>query len=749
MLTIAPDTILQQRYRILNLLEDRDLERTYLATDSGRADVYCAIAEILVTTQSSAAAAQAREFFKREITPLYQLQHPQIARFWTTFEEQNRLFLVRDYVAGTTYGQILAQRRDLGTVFTEAEVWQFLLQILPAIGYTHSKGIIHRDISPAHIVCREGDRLPVLIDFGVFKEFANKLQAPNVQMMTIGQPGYAPHEQLYRNQVYPSTDLYALAVTAIVLLTGKEPSALFEGERMDWNWLKWTQLGDEFATILSRMLSLDPQDRYQSALEVNRDLQALDAPQRQLLPANQAIANRPSSIPTVAIDANSPPSDDPNPVQTAITNLNDKSIWEKPLVFIPAGVMIALLAGFGSWFGVSQLLRRQSPDLVASTPPKQIDFDNPTIPTDSSSPSSTTPTDSSSPSSIASDLIQPEMDRSIVKEGTVDANTPVRYRIAAVAGQNLDIQLIPTNAQNSDATRTSLPKDPAQSMASPIDPLNPNLSQSESSNSNNPPISVPTPQEATQVLMTIRSPTGTPIDSQSNRVIGWRGQLPTAGDYTIELRPIKGLDGSTFPYKLSVTQVAVTSSPLPIGTTTPSPGSSTPSGVPVPDLNGGIAPMPTQPNSNSPDNNNSPGTATPPSSTVVPVPTPTESARPQRKRIRRIQAESSPQRERNRAESTEEATPTPRRRRERVESTEEATPTPRRRRDRVESTEEATPTPRRRDRQTESAQPKPSASNSPAAEDNGSINTRSPEPSVAIPVPAAKTGGSQPNRTDQ
>ena len=718
MLPIASDTLLQQRYRILNLLEDSALGRTYLATDSGRADAYCALVEISSTGQSTATVAVAKEVFNREVTPLYQLQHPQIPRFWTTFEEQNRLFLVRDYVAGKTYAQLLEERRDLGTAFTEAEVWEFLVQVVPAIGYAHSKGTIHQDLSLAHIVCRDRDRLPVLIDFGVLKAFSNQLNAPNGHQLAIGQPGYAPIEQIHSGQISPSTDLYAIAIAAIVLLTGKEPSALFEGDRIDWNWRKWTRIGDEFAAILSRMLSFEPTDRYQSALAVSRDLQAIDPSQSPSIHGTPDPEHRPSTLRTVAVGG----SNSATPaLQSAIANVNGKSIWEQPKVFIPAGIAIALLAGIGSWFGVSQFLHRPVADPVATTPPKQIDFNNPTIPTDSTSPSPTT----------ANDVIQPELDRSIVKEGTVDATTPVRYRIPTLAGQNLDIQLVPAVATTTD---------PAKSISSPIDPLQPSPTQPQTTTATNPPISLPNSTPETQVLMTILSPTGTPIDSQADRVVGWRGQIPASGDYTIELRPIRGIEGSAFPYKLSVTQVAVTPSPVPTVSTSPSPSLSP--GAPAPVEGNGIAPIPTNPNS---PINNIPGATVAPSPTVAP--TPTESPRP-RKRRRRIQAESSPQVQPDRVESNEEAAPTPRRRR--VEANQD-TPTPRRRRqtqssednptprrrDRQAQSSEDNPTPRRRNRQAESTQPQPSPDRSPSTPEGGS-KIPVPEPSVAIPVPNAK-----------
>jgi serine/threonine protein kinase len=772
MLPIAPDTLLLQRYRVLNILEEGKLGRTYLATDRSRADAYCAIEEIVPGTELPGTLAKAKAFFKQEATLLYRLQHLQVPRFWTVFEEQNRFFLVRDYISGKTYGYLLEERRGLGTVFSETEVREFLLEVLPVIGYIHSKGVIHRDLSPEQILQRDDDRLPILIDFAAVREFANKLQAnPAIQSLPIGQPGYAPPEQLQQGQVYPNSDLYALAVTAIVLLTGKEPSALFAGNLMNWDWRKWTHIDDDFAKILMRMLNLQPKDRYQSAAEVDRDLQALGNPNFHIPSPEEVNANRPSTVPTVAIGGKSksaPASGSNNPVQTAITQLNARSLWEKPQFFIPIGLVIALLTGLGSWFGVTQLLHRDSSSPTASTPPKQIDFNNPTIPTDSTTPSPT-----------AGDIIQPAVDRPIVKEGTVDAKNPVRYRISALAGQNLDIQL---------ADPTSQTTDPAKSISSPIGAISPSPSQSKApKTSSNPPISVPSPIAPTQVLMTILSPTGAAIDAQADRVVGWRGQIPTSGEYTIELRPIVGLTGTTFPYKLSVTQVSASPSPspstdsTPINGASPSPGVSpspsaspstsiTPSTGSTPPLS---LPVPTTTGSGSnpsPNTNTTtPSIAPSPVPIVVPTTTPAESERPKRTRRRRnrVETQSSPEvKQPSRVESTEETTTTPRRRRKQVESSDETTTTPRRNRKQVESTEETTPTPRRRRKRVESSEettstprrnrdrqnnsetkPKPSPSASPETNDSGSSSTPQPEPSVGIPVPPAKSTTPQP-KTD-
>jgi serine/threonine protein kinase len=741
MLPIAPDTLLQQRYQILNLIGEGKFGRTYLAVDLGRAEAYCAIEEVAPFSQFSSVVVQAKELFKQEVTPLYQLQHLQIPRFWTTFEEQNRLLLVRDYIIGKTYQDILADRRDLGTTFSEVEVWRFLLQILPVISYLHNKGTIHRDLSPAHIICRDSDHLPVPIDFGIVKEFANKLQVDIAsQRIVVGQPGYAPIEQIKSGQVYPNSDLYALAVTAVVLLTGKEPSALFAGDtpaerlhqQMNWSWRRWTQIDDSFANILSRMLSPQPADRYQSASEVERDLQAITSLNSQRVETSEIQSDSPAPRPTVAVGPKSKNTFSMSSrVQTAITNLNIRSIWEKPQVFIPSGILIALLAGVGSWMGVTQLLHRDLPEpVVSTTPPKQIDFNNPTIPTDTETTTTST----------TGDLIQPEMERSIEKEGTVDVNTPVRYRISAIAGQNLDIQLVPPTPKNADASKTSLPINPITATTGAVTP---NPTQPKNPTQKNSPVPVAVPIAPTQVLMTILSPLGTPMDDNSERVVGWRGQISSSGDYTIELRPIKGLAGSTFPYKLSVTQLAVTPVNIaPVEKNSPGVESTAPLGIPIPIGGNGLNAIPAGPKTTIPTKNFP--TFSPPVPVPIEVPqtrpntTPTEAERPTRKRRRNRNSEDTPQvKQRERVDSDNE-TPTPRRRRNRVKSSEEATPTPRSQR-----TRQTEPTPK----------PEPSPATSPDPVENGTNSNKKPEPEIQIPIlvpdaknttpPPEKTGGNQ------
>ncbi|MEW6493723.1 MAG: serine/threonine-protein kinase, partial [Cyanobacteriota bacterium] len=293
---IPSGTILQNRYLLLSVLGQGGFGRTYLAEDQGRFNERCAIKELSPPDTGAYALEKSKELFQREAESLYKINQPQVPQFRANFEQDGRLFLVQDYVEGKTYRELLNERKshtviqndpNLGIpvpnrdpnagAFSEGEVRQLLVQLLPVLDHIHSRGIIHRDITPDNIIRRNSDGLPVLIDFGVVKELATRLLAANATapVTTVGKVGYAPSEQIQTGRAFPSSDLYSLAASAVVLLTGKEPQALFDDNHLTWNWRRWANVSDEFAGVLNRMLSHRPGDRYQSATEV---LQALQSP---------------------------------------------------------------------------------------------------------------------------------------------------------------------------------------------------------------------------------------------------------------------------------------------------------------------------------------------------------------------------------------------------------------------------------------------------------------------------------------
>lgn len=286
-------TLLRQRYLIQQVLGQGGFGRTYLAIDQERFDERCVLKEFSVPYEDPTLIQKSQLLFQREASTLYQLQHPQIPRFWAAFEEGQRLFLVQDFVEGPTYRTLLKERKQQGAVFSEAEVLHFLMHMLPVLGYIHDRGIIHRDISPDNIILKgQGITpapgllqaeagLPVLIDFGAVKEAATHWPV-NSTTTRVGKVGYAPPEQLQTGRVYPNSDLYALAATSFVLLTGQEPRSLLDSQTLEWKWQPYASISDGLAVILLRMLSVYPGDRYQSAQAVLQDMQPLIDPSQVL-----------------------------------------------------------------------------------------------------------------------------------------------------------------------------------------------------------------------------------------------------------------------------------------------------------------------------------------------------------------------------------------------------------------------------------------------------------------------------------
>ncbi|XHX79399.1 MAG: protein kinase [Stenomitos frigidus ULC029] len=266
------------RYCVLHELGHGGFGRTYLAEDTNRFYERCVLKEFAPQVQGTEALQKAGELFEREAGILYKLQHPQIPRFRELFQAdwqgKRRLFLVQDYVEGETYQALLRSRQTQNGYFTEPEVTQLLLQLLPVLDYIHACGVIHRDISPDNLMLRTADRLPVLIDFGGVKQAAAEVNsqlrrsvaATPVNVTRLGKIGYAPTEQMERGDVFPHSDFYALAATVLVLLTGKEPQDLLAGNRRQWQ--RQVNLSPKLVALLSRMLDPDPGKRYQTAQTV-------------------------------------------------------------------------------------------------------------------------------------------------------------------------------------------------------------------------------------------------------------------------------------------------------------------------------------------------------------------------------------------------------------------------------------------------------------------------------------------------
>ena len=276
---IASGTLIDKRYIIQKILGQGGLGRTYLALDTHRFNEACVLKEFVPIVTGHNQLEKCRSLFKREAKILYQFKHRQIPRFFSCFEGDGRLFLVQEFVNGKAYSTLLLERQRQGKTFSEQEVIQWLKNLLPVLRYIHHHHIIHRDISPENIMLPKGKNLPVLIDFGLGKQIANienSNQAKFVGKMSIvGKFGYAPPEQISLGLCFPCSDIYALGVTALVLLTGKNPSWLMKRYTSGWKWDFHPNISKDFALILDKMLLDMYTKRYQTSEELLMDLESL------------------------------------------------------------------------------------------------------------------------------------------------------------------------------------------------------------------------------------------------------------------------------------------------------------------------------------------------------------------------------------------------------------------------------------------------------------------------------------------
>jgi serine/threonine-protein kinase len=256
----------------------------------------------------------AQNLFEREAEVLEQLgsRHPQIPELFASFalsvprpqggNKDQFFYLVQEFIDGQTLEEELNSKGH----FSEAEALEVLREILNVLKFVHENGSIHRDIKPSNIMRHRNGRL-YLLDFGAVKQ-VTAAGARAGRSTGIYSQGYAPPEQMAGAQVYPSTDLYALAVTVITLLTGKETGELYDSYSNGWNWRGYTQVSDTLANVLDRMLLPTPSQRFQSAQEVGDALTPSPTPPpSSVSPPPSQRRTRPRSKP-----AQGPP---PPPVQ--------------------------------------------------------------------------------------------------------------------------------------------------------------------------------------------------------------------------------------------------------------------------------------------------------------------------------------------------------------------------------------------------------------------------------------------------
>ena len=264
-------------YPIIKELGDGGFGKTYLATNTLLpARPYCVVKQLKPVASDPQLQQLIQDRFKKEAGILEGLgdgSNGMIPRLYAYFVEQGEFYLVQEYVDGQT----LNERVRSQGIFTELQVRDLLTNILPTLSYVHSRGIVHRDIKPDNIMLRQRDNKPILIDFGAVKETMSTTvtnSGNSSRSIVIGTPGFMPVEQMAGRPMYAS-DIYALGLTAIYLLTGKMPAEIeTDPNTGNINWQPHAlNISPQLLGVLNKATQAFASVRYSNAQEM---LDALD-----------------------------------------------------------------------------------------------------------------------------------------------------------------------------------------------------------------------------------------------------------------------------------------------------------------------------------------------------------------------------------------------------------------------------------------------------------------------------------------
>jgi serine/threonine-protein kinase len=264
------DTLFDGRYRIQRKLGAGGMADVYLAEDQelGRR------VAIKILNGRHANDDQFIERFRREAKNAAALNHPNIVSIYDRGEAEDTYYIAMEFLDGRTLKELIVGR---GAAPLNVAV-EYARQILSALRFAHRHGIVHRDIKP-HNVLVDGDGRVKVTDFGIARAGTSQMTETG---SIVGTAQYLSPEQARGGEVDPRSDLYSLGIVLYELLTGKTP---FDGEtpvEIAMKHLSTTpkppsklrsEVPRELDMVVLRALAKNPDDRYQSADEMEADLE--------------------------------------------------------------------------------------------------------------------------------------------------------------------------------------------------------------------------------------------------------------------------------------------------------------------------------------------------------------------------------------------------------------------------------------------------------------------------------------------
>ncbi len=202
--------------------------------------------------------------FEREANILATLNHPCIPRIYDYFSQDDRSYLIIEFIDGKDLETIVTETQDF---LPEAQVLNWAIELCDVISYLHNnkpEPIIFRDIKPSNIMINTHEHVQ-LVDFGIAKTFQ-----PGQKGTMIGTEGYSPPEQ-YKGESTQRADIYALGATLHHLLTRRDPrlEPPFSFEERKIRAIN-PLVSSELEGVIYTALSYEPENRY-SSIEVMKE----------------------------------------------------------------------------------------------------------------------------------------------------------------------------------------------------------------------------------------------------------------------------------------------------------------------------------------------------------------------------------------------------------------------------------------------------------------------------------------------